>query len=73
MAHADATTEQYSQDFAQAGLMARVMRMLRKIAEENPHLRRARSLQAMNDAQLRRLGIARGKIVHHAFRDVYYR
>jgi uncharacterized protein YjiS (DUF1127 family) len=55
------------------GLAAWAGRVLRRIAENYPRLRHARSLQAMNDRQLRALGIARHEIAHHAFRDVYYR
>lgn len=31
-----------------------------------------RKLQALSDAELAKLGIARDRITHHVFRDIYY-
>lgn len=43
------------------------------IADSNPRFRRARWLQERSDAELAVLSIPRDEIVHHAFRDAYYR
>lgn len=34
-------------------------------------LKEVQRLQAMSDAQLEELGIARDRIMHHVFRDIY--
>jgi uncharacterized protein YjiS (DUF1127 family) len=73
MVYADPLAGHFSRKSMRLGVAAWLERTLRSVAEGNPRLRYARMLQAMNDRQLRALGIARHEIAHHAFRDVYYR
>ncbi|WP_212525220.1 hypothetical protein [Actibacterium sp. MT2.3-13A] len=46
-------------------------RFLVYLMENNSRLQRVQRLQAMNDEQLAKLGIAREDIVHHVFKDLY--
>ena len=73
MAHATTYTDVYPK----APLLTRIggwfVDTMETIAENNPRLRRARTLQAMTDAQLAALDIKREDIVHHVFKDTYYR
>ncbi|NNE87885.1 MAG: hypothetical protein HKN27_07390 [Silicimonas sp.] len=44
----------------------------RQQAELDSRLRQMRKLEAMSDAELAKRGIARDRIAHHVFRDIYY-
>jgi uncharacterized protein YjiS (DUF1127 family) len=73
MAHAISYTDTYPK----APLLTRIAEGLglwiNTYAENHPRLRAVRALQAMSDAQLAARGIKRENIVHHVFRDTYYR
>ena len=44
----------------------------RQQAEFETRMRRMRKLEALSDAELAKRGIARDRITHHVFRDIYY-
>lgn len=44
----------------------------REQADMERRMRQMRKLHALSDAQLADLGIARDRIAHHVFRDIYY-
>lgn len=73
MAHAISTTDYYPKAHVFKHIADWVSTRMQKIGANNPRLRRVRMLQAMNDAQLSALAIERKDIVHHVFRDTYYR
>lgn len=76
MAHADTPmnpTDVYPKAPLWTRLVAWAENALDEIAENNPRLQRVESLRAKTDAELAALGIARDEIVHHVFRDAYYR
>lgn len=73
MAHAATYTDVYPKAGVLTRLMAWTVATMDTIAETNPRMRRVRNLQAMTDTQLAALRIKREDIVHHVFRDVYYR
>lgn len=76
MAHAD-TPMNPADVYPKAPLWARAIawaeHALEEMGENNPRLQRVRALQAKTDAELTTLGIKRDEIVHHVFRDLYYR
>ncbi|MEO9826988.1 MAG: DUF1127 domain-containing protein [Paracoccaceae bacterium] len=41
-------------------------------ADMERRMHQMRKLQALSDAELAKLGIARDRIAHHVFRDIYY-
>ena len=72
MAHADIPVnpgDAYPKAPLWTRLIAWAERSLDDMAENNPRLLRVKRLQAMTDAELAALGIARDEIVHHVFRD----
>ena len=73
MAHAISTTDFHPKATVVKHIADWVSTRMQKIGANNPRLRRARMLQAMSDAQLSALAIERKDIVHHVFRDAYYR
>ncbi|MGR3269942.1 DUF1127 domain-containing protein [Thalassococcus profundi] len=73
MAHAATYPDVYPKAGVFTRLNAWFFATMEKIAENNPRIRRVRKLEALSDAQLAALGIRRADIVHHVFRDAYYR
>ncbi len=44
----------------------------REQAKMEQRLRQMRKLESLSDDELAKLGIARDRIAHHVFRDIYY-
>ncbi|WP_146586869.1 DUF1127 domain-containing protein [Puniceibacterium confluentis] len=73
MAHAITFTDTYPK----APLLTRIAdglaNWIDSVAENHPRMRAVRALRAMSDTQLAARGITRDEIVHHVFKDTYYR
>ncbi len=72
MAHITANAGSFAKAGSRASFTELFWDALTRIAENNPRLKRVRKLQALSDAELDALGIARQDIPHLVFRDVYY-
>ncbi len=73
MAH----TISYTDTYPKAPLFTRMVEgfanWIDTFAENHPRLRAVKALQALSDTQLAERGIKREEIVHHVFRDTFYR
>ncbi|MEO0991432.1 MAG: DUF1127 domain-containing protein [Pseudomonadota bacterium] len=70
------TTQNHTGHFSLPDLLQRagesVSNSFMALAEANARTREIEELKAMSDADLRKLGITRDRIVHHVFRDLLH-
>ena len=69
---ADTLTDFYPKRPLMTRLLDKLALWTNAVADQNPYMRRVRTLQGMTDRQLAAVGVPRDQIVHHVFRDVYY-
>ena len=70
------TTQNHTGHFSLPDLLQRagesVSNSFMALAEAHARTREIEELKAMSDADLRKLGITRDRIVHHVFRDLLH-